>query len=113
MSRVPYRASPAGLPRRSNIGIAFTGAMLVVLLAAGLVQAIAVTVGFRDFAYDRGLACRATGDRPQSKLWFANNVWYGGLFRSGGNANQSHFNIWRAGMRRPTWTDSTVIGRRA
>ncbi len=38
--------------------------MLVVLLAAGFVQAVAVTVGFRDFGFDPGKAGRATAEIP-------------------------------------------------
>ncbi len=109
MSRVPHRGSPAGLPRRSTLGLAFTGAMLVVLLAAGIVQAVAVTAGYRDFAYNGGLASRATGESPQSKLWFAGGEWYGGLFKSGSNAAHSHYNIWRLSTATHVWTDTTVI----
>ena len=105
MSRVPHRASPAGLPRRSTLGLAFTGAVLVVLLAAGIVQAVAVTVGYRDFAYDPGQASRATADAQQSKLWFANNAWYGGFYSSA----DANFNIWRLNEATQAWTDSHII----
>lgn len=103
MSRVLHRASPAGLPRRSTLSLAFTGAMLVVLLAAGIVQAAAVTVGFRDFAYDPGLATRATADSQQSKLWFADGHWYGGFF----SAADARFNIWRLSDVN-VWTDTRI-----
>ena len=88
MSRVPRPASPLRRARRSTVGLAFTGAILVLLVAAGLVQAVAVTVGFRDFAYDPGQAQRATADAQQSKLWFANNFWYGGFYSSADNSLQ-------------------------
>ena len=103
MSRVPSPASPLRRARRSTVGLAFTGAILVLLLAAGLVQAVAVTVGFRDFAYDPGQASRATADAQQSKLWFANNAWYGGFYSSADNA----FNIWRLNEATQTWADSS------
>ncbi len=109
MSRVLHRASPSGLARRSTVGLAFTGAMLVVLLTAGLVQAVPVSAGFRDFAYNGGLASRATGESPQSKLWFADGEWYGGLFKSGSNANNSRYHIWRLSTATQTWTDTTVV----
>ena len=71
MTRVPPTASPVRTARRKNVSLAFTGALLVILLATGVAQAAAVTVGFRDFAYDPGQASRATADTQQSKLWFA------------------------------------------
>ena len=108
MTRVHRPDSPNRLTRRSTVGLAFTGAMLVVLLAAGLVQAVAVSVGYRDFAYNGGLASRATGDSPQSKLWFANGKWYGGLFKSGSNANNSRYHIWGLDSATQIWSDSGI-----
>ena len=64
MPRVRPSASPNRLTRRSSVGLAFTGAILVVLVATGVAQAVAVTVGFRDFAYDPGQASRATSAVP-------------------------------------------------
>ena len=91
MSRVPPVASSVRTARRKTVGLAFTGAMLVILLATGVAQAVPVTVGFRDFAYDPGQASRATSDTQQSKLWFAGGIWYGGFYST---ADES-FNIWR------------------
>ncbi len=94
---------------RSTIGLAFTGAMLVVLLAAGMAQAVAVTVGYRDFAFDPSKAGRATENSPQSKLWFAGGFWYGGLF----NAATSNYEIYRHNDATHTWvtTGDTVDNR--
>ena len=91
MTRVPPTASPVRTARRKNVSLAFTGALLVILLATGVAQAAAVTVGYRDFAYDPGQASRATADTQQSKLWFAGTLWYGGFYSSADNS----FNIWR------------------
>jgi hypothetical protein len=82
--------------------------LLLVLLAAGLAQAVAVSVGYRDFAYNGGLASRATGDSPQSKLWFAGGTWYGGLFKSGTNANNSRYHIWALNSATQVWADSGI-----
>jgi hypothetical protein len=108
MSRVHPFANPIK-STRSTIGLAFTGAMLVVLLAAGLVQAAAVTVGFRDFGFDPSKAGRATENSPQSKLWFAGGFWYGGLF----NAATSNYEIYRHNDATHTWvtTGDTVDTR--
>jgi hypothetical protein len=109
MSRVPRPASPSRRARRSTVGLAFTGAILVLLVAAGLAQAVAVTVGFRDFAFDPSKAGRATADSTQSKLWFAGNSWYAGLF----NATTSNYEIHRHNDATHAWqtTGDTVDSR--
>ena len=107
MSRVPPTASSVRTARRKTVGLAFTGAMLVILLATGVAQAVAVTVGYRDFAYDPGQASRATSDTQQSKLWFAGGIWYGGFYSTA----DEQFNIWRldsnAGVQ--TWADTGIL----
>ena len=107
MSRVPPVASSVRTARRKTVGLAFTGAMLVILLATGVAQAVPVTVGFRDFAYDPGQASRATSDTQQSKLWFAGGIWYGGFYSTA----DEQFNIWRldsnAGVQ--TWADTHIL----
>jgi hypothetical protein len=56
-------------------------AALSVLLAVGSVLASTpVTVGYRDHAYGGG-AFRPSGDKPQSKLFYTDGTWYGGMFR--------------------------------
>jgi hypothetical protein len=104
MSRAQRLFGPAVGTRRSTFGLAFTGALLVALLATGVAQAVAVTIGYRDFAYDPGLASRATADSQQSKLWFANNTWYGGFYSSADNS----FNIWRLNSGTHVWSDSHI-----
>jgi hypothetical protein len=56
-------------------------AALAILLAVGSVLASTpVTVGYRDHAYGGG-AFRPSGDKPQSKLFYTDGTWFGGMFR--------------------------------
>ncbi len=109
MSRVPPTASPVRTVRRKNVSLAFTGAMLLVLLAAGLAQAVAVSAASATSPITAGLPAERRAIRPQSKLWFANNKWYGGLFKSGANANQSHYNIYGYDAVTHVWTDTGIV----
>jgi hypothetical protein len=70
---------PTGRSRRSLAAIALLGAIAALVFASVVLAATPVTVGFKDHAYGGG-ASRATGDKPQSKLWFAGGKWYAGLF---------------------------------
>ena len=89
-------------------------ALLAVVLIGGAVQAAAVTVGYRDFTYSGALANRATAEGTQSKLWFNDGYWWGGLFRSSGTGSGgSRYEIYRLDSATQTWTPTTraVDGR--
>jgi len=89
-------------------------ALLAILAIGGVVQAAAVTVGYRDFAYSGALASRATAEGPQSKVWFNDGYWWGGLFRSSGmGSGGSRYEIYRLDAATQTWTPTTraVDGR--
>jgi flagellin-like hook-associated protein FlgL len=69
----------AGRPRRPLVVVALLGALAALVFTSVALASTPVAVGFKDHAYGGG-ASRATGDKPQSKLWFAGGKWYGGLF---------------------------------
>jgi hypothetical protein len=81
-------------PRRALL--AFTVAAIVAAgapFAAAPPAGAADDVGFRDFTYSEPAPGRTatapTGQKPQSKLWFADGLWWGVLF----NASVGDFQI--------------------
>jgi hypothetical protein len=111
------RSVPFRRPARTRVGRwhrATAAALLAVLVAAGVASATAVTVGYRDFTYSGALASRATAEGTQSKLWFADGHWWGGLFRSSGmGSGGSRYEIFQLDEATQTWlpTSRVVDGR--
>ncbi|MFN2540288.1 MAG: hypothetical protein ABR549_19335 [Mycobacteriales bacterium] len=71
-------------------------------------SASAATVGFRGLSYVGATA--PTGQKPQSKLWFNDGIWWGSLF----NTTSKHFEIFRYSRSAHTWaTTGTLIDERA
>lgn len=86
--------------------------MSLVIAASGLLAGTAsgapVTVGYRDFSYAGTSA--PTGQKPQSKLWFNDGIWWGNLFHSASKT----FHIYRLDWASQTWSDSgTLVDTRA
>ncbi len=109
------RLAPASAASRSPArpGQRHPRRILLAVLVSSLVQAVPVDVGFRDFKYDGGLASRATADSPQSKLWYADGSWWGGLFKAGTGAGNSDFAIYKYNPATETWTNTlTLVDRR-
>lgn len=59
-------------------------------------------VGYQDFSYSGASA--PTGQKPQSKLWFNDGIWWGSLFSSSRRA----FDIFRLDWASQTWSDTGV-----
>jgi hypothetical protein len=79
-------------------------AALVLAVTAGPAPA---DVGYRGFTYVG--TSSPTGDKPQSKLWFNDGIWWGSLF----NSFTGRFEIYRLDMATQTWsTTGTVIEER-
>ncbi len=60
------------------------GVMVLGLLAGSLVaptgaRSAAVEVGYRDFSYSTSITA-PTGQKPESKLWYADGTWWGALW---------------------------------
>ncbi len=103
----PYSAAHAR--RRQVAFLALTAALLLSLLA--IVRptiAAPVDAGFIDHSYGTGVGS-PTEDKPQSKVWFADGSWWGGLFVDGSDDNRIH----RYNAANNTWTaTSTVVDPR-
>ncbi len=96
--------------RRRALVLAATIGVLVA--ASGMlpatVAAAPVTVGYRDFSFSGTTA--PTGEKPQSKLWFNDGIWWGNLF----DKVSKTFHIYRLDWATQTWSDTgTVVDNRA
>ncbi|HKS37104.1 MAG TPA: hypothetical protein VJW76_07945, partial [Verrucomicrobiae bacterium] len=86
---------------------------LVTLLPTGsLTASEQIEVGYRDFSYPEGTGSNSkpTGEKPESKLWFNDGVWWGILWSTPKNAYCIHW------LNRSTqnWLDTgTVVDPRS
>jgi hypothetical protein len=75
--------------------------------ASTTVTVEAVTTGFEDFAFGSGVddsPNRATSEKPESKLWFHDGLWWATLYNSSAGAHRIH----RLDPTRQTWVDTGV-----
>jgi hypothetical protein len=98
-----FRSRRSALSRRSIIAILLVALSIPAVVGVTL-AATPVDVGYRDFLLGGGVN-RATADKPQSKLWFADGKWYGGLF----NAASDAFRIHRFSTSTNDWTTGTGL----
>ncbi len=75
--------------------------VFVLLLASVSVNAQS-TVGYRDFSFGTTATGTPTGEKPESKLWFTDGVWWGSLF----NTTTSTYHIYRFNASTQSWTDT-------
>ena len=71
---------------RARTRLLALGAILLGLLAGSLVaptgaRSAAVEVGYRDFSYSTSITA-PTGQKPESKLWYADGTWWGALWNN-------------------------------
>jgi PKD repeat protein len=71
---------------------------------SGLITASPGSIGFQDMS-TQGTGGAATGEKPESKLWFNDGSWWGVLFDS---VSQT-FHIFRLDRARQTWVDTTIL----
>jgi PKD repeat protein len=75
---------------------------------SGLISASSESIGFQDMS-TQGAGGAATGEKPESKLWWNDGAWWGVLFDS---ASQS-YHIFRLDRTQQTWIDTqTVVDNR-
>ena len=66
-------------------------------------------VGYRDHSFAASAVTNPTGEKPQSKLWFNDGVWWGSLF----NRATEEYRIYRYDWPAHTWNDTgTLIDER-
>jgi type II secretory pathway pseudopilin PulG len=70
---------------------------------------VAGDVGYRDFSFAANGVSNPTGEKPQSKLWFNDGVWWGSMF----DRSTEEYHIYRYDWASHTWSDTgTLIDER-
>lgn len=65
--------------------------------------ALAANVGYQDFSYGTAVT-EPTGDKPQSKLWYNDGLWWGALW----NPTARRYEIYQLNQATNTWTTTGV-----
>ena len=93
-------------PNRLRIYFSFI-ALVPFLLIGNLATSEEIEVGYRDLSYpeDTGGNSRPTGEKPESKLWFNDGVWWGILWSTPGNA----YHIHRLDRTTQEWLDTGTV----
>lgn len=82
------------------------GAVLISgVLGFSRALAVAIDVGYKDFSMSGAYA--PTGQKPQSKLWFNDGIWWGVMYNKA--SNSKHFEIYRFNWATDTWTTTGVM----
>jgi len=68
-------------------------------------RAAAIGVGYKDFSMSGATA--PTGEKPQSKLWFNDGIWWGVLYNKA--STSKHFEIYRFNWATDTWSTTGVM----
>jgi len=106
---VPSRYTSAYARPRQVAFLALTAALLLSLLAVVRPTIAApADAGFIDHSYGTGVNA-PTEDKPQSKVWFADGSWWGGLFVD----SDDEYRIHKYNATNNTWAaTSTVVDER-
>jgi PKD repeat protein len=88
----------------------YRSAVAVFMLMLGLVfgssatPAAAADIGFRDFQFGSSCNSTPTGEKPESKLWWNDGIWWGSLC-----ATDNHYHIFRLNLANQTWVDTGTM----
>lgn len=104
--RNPLRSPFARLLTRVSLVLVVVGTAVggVALWANTATWAAAVDEGYIDFRYGSQVPNRGTADKPESKLWFNDGLWWGSLF----NETAQEYRIYRFDLPSQTWSDTGV-----
>ena len=64
--------------------------------------ASAADTGYRDFSFTASGVSNPTGEKPQSKLWFNDGVWWGSLF----DRSTEEYRVYRYNWSAHAWSDT-------
>src|SRR5215218_1864708 len=85
------------------------GLTLVMLLGYTGAASAVDDVGYRDFSFSANAVTNPTGEKPQSKLWFNDGVWWASMF----NRTVEEYHIYRYDRTTHAWSDTgTLIDER-
>ena len=98
-------SKPGHRSRSIIIGLVTT----LILLSAITILAIASTpldiAGYLDFSYGTTISADATGEKPESKLWWNDGIWWGIMY----NTTAGEYHIYRLDWGNQVWEDTGVI----
>src|SRR4030065_242289 len=83
----------------------------LILLSALSINAIASIqstlgiAGYLDFSYGTAIPVDVTGEKPESKLWWNDGIWWGILY----NNTAGEYHIYRLDWGNQVWEDTGVI----
>jgi putative cell wall-binding protein len=99
--------SIAAPSRAARALLSLTVSLAVILMVSGASPAASAVVeaGYRDFSFGAGFVSAPTQDKPQSKLWYTDGSWWGGLF----NPGDEKYHIFRMDLATHTWVDTGVV----
>lgn len=105
---LPERIWTGQVSRRIWALFAATGLFAMALAFSALsdvttAEAAATDIGYRDFSYEGASA--PTGQKPQSKLWFNDGIWWGSLFSAVTGKHQIHRLDWTS----QAWVDTGIV----
>jgi hypothetical protein len=99
--------------RRTAAAAVFAFLLLALFwsMPAGLAHAEYVTEGYGDSSFSAAGVSAPTGEKPQSKLWYAQDSWWGCLFvpTSLAPGGQSGFKIHRLDWATQEWVNTEVL----
>ncbi|HSJ88907.1 MAG TPA: hypothetical protein VK909_16965, partial [Anaerolineales bacterium] len=101
-----FTSTQTKYPKRNSTGLSRLIIVVVLIygvFASQLVQAATADVGYKDFS--TGGTYAPTGQKPQSKLWFNDGIWWGVLY----NKVSKHFEIYRFNWATDTWATTSVM----
>ena len=89
---------------KRHISVLFSLVLAMTLLAGGIALATPTDVGYRDFSFGTS-ASSPTAEKPQSKLWFNDGIWWGSLWNPSTNDWEIHRFNWTA----HTWSSTGTL----
>ncbi len=85
--------------------MAVVAVTLCALLGLRPLQAQTGMIGYRGFSYGTSGPSAATSEKPESKLWWNDGLWWGSLY----NPDVQDYHIYRLNLTTQTWVDTGTL----
>ncbi|MDZ7361898.1 MAG: alginate lyase family protein [candidate division KSB1 bacterium] len=89
---------------RDVSGFFFIGIFILGMVSGAKSQSTPVTAGYRDFYFGTTVSSEPTYGKPQSKLWWNDNLWWGILW----NPSANRFEIYRFDIASQSWISTNT-----
>jgi hypothetical protein len=93
--------------KQTQVRFVLFGGMVALLLfnLPRPLQASPVEVGYRDFSFGTTGNSAPTGEKPESKLWWNDGLWWGSLY----NDAAQEYHVYRLDLGTQTWIDTGTV----